>query len=345
MLDLITEASALGALLKETRGLIGAVLGTAGGNASAIVGTVVDGAATVAAAAALTGELTAIGSLLGLGELGVVSLKAKTSARVVARQAGAVIAIELEPNRPLGKLETELRTLAWAPEESVLEAPSVNRVPTVQLKERITGSTLPPPLPSVSARPSSSPGVPSRPTPSPTSVPIPVQSIGSGPVFTGDLDELALPDLLEFLRNSQRTGRLTCTSPAGTGTIQLSRGMIIGADSPNALDLRKYLLASSRVGPEARRELAALAVECFGDDVVDGVLVSRGLVPQDELERARVARIYSVFREMLVWTAGRFSFDPGAPIVANPPFALSVQSVLMQLYQEQDEQGRFDWTP
>ncbi|HEY0483134.1 MAG TPA: DUF4388 domain-containing protein [Kofleriaceae bacterium] len=345
MVNLFEHPSALADLLRETRGVIGVVLGTVGGMLSTVTGTVVDGVATSAAAAALTGELSAIGSVLGLGDLAVVSLKAPTNARVIAQQCGAVIAIELETNRPLGKLETELGTLTWAPEESVLERLSINRVPTVPLKERITGSTLPPPLQAVSQRPSPVSGGPGMLSPSPPSVPIPVPSVGSGPVFTGGLEELGLADLLEFLRNSQRTGRLTCTSPAGTGAIMLSRGMIISAASPNALDLRKYLLASPHVGSEARRELAALAAENFNDDAIDGVLVSRSLVPRDELERARVARIHSAFREMLGWKAGQFSFDPGAPVVANPAFALTVQSVLMRLYQEEDERSEFDWTP
>jgi hypothetical protein len=58
------------------------------------------------------------------------------------------------------------------------------------------------------------------------------------------------------------------------------------------------------------------------------------------VERARVARIYSAFREMVGWTSGRFSFDPAVPIVTNPVLALSAQSILMQIYQEQDEQER-----
>src|SRR5262249_17931365 len=146
--------------------------------------------------------------------------------------------------------------------------------------------------------------------------------------------------LLEFLRNSHRTGLLVCTTAAGMGTIQLSRGMIIGADSPHALDLREHLLASAELAPEQRRALAALPAECFGDDVIDGVLVSRDLVPRDEIEQARVARIYSAFREMIGWTVGRFSFDPGVAVVTNPALALSAQSILMHIYQEQDEQGR-----
>jgi hypothetical protein len=167
-----------------------------------------------------------------------------------------------------------------------------------------------------------------------------MKSVGSGPVFTGDLEEFCLPDLLEFLRNSHRTGLLMCTTSAGVGTIQLSRGMIIGADSPNALDLREHFLTSPEVDPDRRRVLATLPPECFGDELVEGVLVARALAEHDEVERVRVARIYSAFREMMGWTVGRFSFDPGVPIVTNPALALSAQSILMHIYQEQDEQGR-----
>jgi len=75
-------------------------------------------------------------------------------------------------------------------------------------------------------------------------------------------------------------------------------------------------------------------------DLGEGEPSGRGLAADDHEERARVARIYSAFREMIGWTVGRFSFDPAVPVVTNPAFALSAQSILMQIYQEQDEQGR-----
>lgn len=387
MLGLVTETSMLGALLEETRGVVGVVLGTADGELRAVVGSVADGNTGAAVTASLIEALSHVGSLLGLGELGVASLKGATAARVFARQGSAVLAIELDPKRPLGDLETKLRTVAWAPDEEVLELPAVNRATTVPLHDRVSGMherasgmtiaptsaavprltpsgsiTLPPsvpvPLPppqQMAPRTSRAsppplplpppPSVSARGTPTPTARPqtssAPSQqmkTVGSGPVFSGDLEEFALPDLLEFLRNSHRTGLLMCTTSAGIGTVQLSRGMIIGADSPNALDLREHFLSGSDLTPDRRRALAALPAECFGDDMVDGVLGE--LIPRDEVERARVARIYSAFREMMAWTVGRFSFDPAVPVVSNPALALSAQSILMQIYQEQDEQGR-----
>jgi hypothetical protein len=217
-----------------------------------------------------------------------------------------------------------IRPVPAAPPSRLAPPPPLPRLVRPTPPPQGSGASSPPPLP---------------PLP-PASVPPPNKAVGSGPVFTGDLQEFCLPDLLEFLRNSHRTGLLMCTTSAGVGTIQLSRGMIIGADSPNALDLREHFLTSPEVDADRRRVLATLPPEWFGDELVEGVLVSRDLAAQDEVERARVARIYSAFREMMAWTAGRFSFDPGVPIVTNPALALSAQTILMQIYQEQDEQDR-----
>lgn len=203
-----------------------------------------------------------------------------------------------------------------APRDELLEPPGP-RAPAGT--ERAAGTTLPPPFP---------PSVLAQAT-----------SAGSGPALTGALEEFRLPDLLELLRNTHRTGFLMCTTSAGIGMIELSRGMITAAHSPNALDLRQHFLTSQTLTPERRRALAALPVACFGDDAIEDVLVSGDLIPRDEVERARVARIYSACREMLRWTAGRFSFDPGVALVTPPALALSAHSILMQLYQEQDEQA------
>jgi hypothetical protein len=357
MVDLVTEASTLGAILEETRGVVGVVLASSAGDVRAVVGAVRDSNRCGLAAAAMAGDLNHIGALLALGDVEVTSIKAPTAARVVAQQNGAVVVIELDPKRPLGELEIRLRNEAWA------TTPSVSRTTTTPVAVPATRAprpplpTLPPP---VSALPPLPPPLPPPPTIPPPMLPAaaplrpapPVaarthvagasqaKAVGSGPAFTGDLEEFALPDLLEFLRNSHRTGLLVCSTAIGTGTIQLSRGMIISADSPHALDIREQLLASAGLAPEQRHVLAGLPAECFGDEVIEGVLVSRDLVPRDEVERVRVARIYSAFREMMAWTSGRFSFDPAVPIVTNPALALSAQSILMQIYQEQDEQGR-----
>ncbi|HEU4733766.1 MAG TPA: DUF4388 domain-containing protein, partial [Kofleriaceae bacterium] len=319
-LELAGEQGPLADLVRETPGVLGVVLGTWAGELTSVTGNFVDGDTTAAAAAGLISELAAIGELLGLGELGVASVKAPTAARVFARQAGAIVAFELDPKRPLGELETKLRTVAWAPEDELDDEVVPLEVTTGARRDFGASPSLPPPLPM--------PTLPMPPDEAPAGTPPPAElagrppsnvssqmkAVGSGPVFTGDLEEFSLPDLLEFLRNSHRTGLLMCSTPAGVGAIQLSRGMIVAADSPHALDLREHFVTHPEIDIDRRRLMATLPPECFSEAVIEGVLVGRDLATPAELERARTARIYSAFREMMAWTSGRFSFDPGVPI-------------------------------
>lgn len=430
----------LGTLLEETRGFVGAALGTTEGELRGTAGNVEDAGASAAVAASLTGELHRLGTLLGLGDLGVVSLRAANAARVFARQANAAVMIEVDPRRSLNELEAKLTSVAWAPRDFLEEQPAVGRVPTrpladplaqleevnefelpdgmalpddfelpvdaevVPMSEQVVPGEwsdlpvwpdkprhdsnsaplpLPPPPPQAAPRAATIP--PSRPTPAPRltpppanllprpprpltpppiavpSVPMPTRpmaqspapqppppapapapasNVGSGPVFTGDLEEFHLPDLLEFLRNTHRTGLLMCTSPEGIGTVQMSRGMIIGADSPNAVSLREHFLTNPEIDVERRRQLISLPAECFAEDTIDVMVAGRDLASKGDVEAARSARIYSAFREMMAWKTGRFSFDPGVPISSNPPIALSAQTILMHLFQEQDEANR-----
>ncbi len=262
--------------------------------------------------------------------------------------------IEMDPRSQLGELEAKLCSVPWAAAEAAPPPP-----PKPQLVERRSSPAIPPP-PRFDRASS-----PSGPLPLPPPPPVPPRNTRTGPpmparrpsqpsassstsmraatpspVFTGDLEEFNLPDLLEFLRNTHRTGLLECVGEAGTGTVELSRGMIIGADSPNAIDLREHFMISPEIDADRRRQLATLPVDYFSDGAMDTMLVERGVISAGDAEAARTARVYSAFREMMAWTSGRFSFDPGVPISSSPSLQLSAQSVLMHIFQEQDEQNR-----
>ena len=338
------EASTLSALLEETRGVVGVVLATTSGELHAVLGTASDVEATAATAAVLARELNAIGTHLGIGALGVASIKSPTASRVIAQQRAAVLAIELDPKCAIAELETKLRTLAWAPADAVMLRPAV-KPPAAEPPRAPRPPTAAPPLPT--SRPSmlaagSLPPVLARGARPPVKVvvpPLPAPA-GSTPVFSGDLDAFCLPDLLEFLRNSQRTGLLQCATRSASGSIRLFRGMIVSADSPNALDLQTHFSAHPQLAPETRREIASLPPEAFGDGLLQSPLVTSNHLPFEEVERARSARIYSAIREMIKWIEGRFSFDPTVAITSSPELGLSSQTILMHIYQEQDEQGR-----
>lgn len=164
---------------------------------------------------------------------------------------------------------------------------------------------------------------------------------GGEAVFAGQLEEFPLADLLVFMRNGVRTGLLTCITEQGAGSVQLVRGLITGADSPAAGTLRDHLLARPGLTASQRLELTVLPHESFlDDDAIEQALLPRGLVSVDELAEARETRVFAAFREMVNWTTGRFSFEPSAPPAREPAIEMSAQSVLLQIFREQDEQSR-----
>lgn len=370
-LNLSTGGSALEMFLRDAGGITSAVVGTMQGEARAATGNAAASDEVAAVTASLAVHLEAAGAALGMGSLSVASLKSTQSSYLFAVRAGATLALTVDGRRPLGDLEAKLLGGAWSAPEPVpapsgelaagsgaarLSAINPRLVPPPASAKPAVRATIPLPASASPARPA--PEIPMRPgghgPPAPPPAPArsgaitkPRQAVAdpsepkdAAGAFSGDLDELELPDLLEFMRNGQRTGALTCTSQRRTGWVHLSRGMIVGADAPNAGDLRGHLLVLSEVTEAQRRLIAAMPNECFGDDAADLALVSQSVVSAEILHAARVAHVYSAFREMLRWTTGRFSFDPTAPIRTTSQLSLSPQSVLLHLYQEQDEKDR-----
>lgn len=335
----MSESSQLGAIA-ELPGAVNAIVGTQDGELRAEFGAVGDSDALAASAAVVTCELLGLGALLRLGELTTTSVKAASAGRVFARRGSAVLAVAVDAKASLGAIEARLREVPWA-EPPAVEPPSVNRVSTVKTLARVRGSTLAPaPIISMPAPPRAMPvpravGAEPRP-PSSTGVSASMKALATGQVFAGDLDEFSVPDLLELLRNSQRSGLLICTTVAGTGTVQLARGQIVFADSPAALDIREQLLSVTGMPAEQHAALESAPPAWFDHTTSCCELVSRNVVSLDVVERACVARIYSALREMIGWTSGRFSFDPTVAAPASAPRALNTQTVLMRLFQEPD---------
>src|SRR2546430_1159230 len=123
-----TPSGALGALLEDNPGTIGAVLGTRDGDLRGVIGSAPHAEAAAATVAVLLSELSTLGSLLGLGDIGVASLKSPSAGHVFARQGAAVLAVEVDPKRPVAGLEAKLRTTAWAPSDDA-PAPVMQRAP------------------------------------------------------------------------------------------------------------------------------------------------------------------------------------------------------------------------
>jgi tetratricopeptide (TPR) repeat protein len=160
--------------------------------------------------------------------------------------------------------------------------------------------------------------------------------------FTGDLQLLAVPDLLEFLKTSRRTGTLVVTSEEnGVGAISLISGMISGAASPNSPQLGDLLREGGAITEEQLAEATSVQKE-NPDQLLGTILVREGLVEEQVLQSALNKQVIGALIEMVDWNSGRFAFEPersGAQS-GEVEILLDTQGVLLDALREYDEKNR-----
>jgi tetratricopeptide (TPR) repeat protein len=160
--------------------------------------------------------------------------------------------------------------------------------------------------------------------------------------FTGDLQLLAVPDLLEFLKSSRRTGTLVVTSEAGIGAVNLKGGNITGAASPGSVNLGDILKRDGLVDEETLKG-AAEAQSDKPEQLLGSILVARGVVDAGQVRKALTQQVQSAIIEMLHWQSGRFAFEPETPTDDTDgeiEIILDTQGVLLDALREFDEQNR-----
>jgi hypothetical protein len=312
-------------LLEGLAGAGGVVIGDEGGRFVEAAGTTAEPKSLVSVATAIFHELGQLGSALGLGACELFTIKGPATARVVGRQRGAIAVVETDPKRSTTEIEARLRRGDWVPAiERKVEPPAPPPPP---------GQAVPVPVAvSISA------AIPDG------AVPEPISSVGDvrTPVFAGDLQLFSLPDLLEFLRASQRTGTLVCSSGDGAGVVYLRRGKVVGASSPRAPTISTYFAQRGLFSESELRTLIAHPDD-FSDAVIARVLIDRGLALPNEVRDALIHATQTAIRELVTWEHGRFAFDPAAAMDAPVPgvdLEIDSQSILLSIFTDQDERSR-----
>jgi tetratricopeptide (TPR) repeat protein len=161
--------------------------------------------------------------------------------------------------------------------------------------------------------------------------------------LTGSLRLFAIPDLLEFLHNSRRTGTLILTSDAGIGAVHLRGGRLTGAATPHDVPLGDMLLTEGVITKEQLSDvLESLKSEKSGK-LLGSLLVERGWVGREALSEALSSRVHDAIRSLLGWTDGQFRFDSdprATDEAAEVELELDMQSVLLEVFRQMDEDAR-----
>ncbi len=131
-----------------------------------------------------------------------------------------------------------------------------------------------------------------------------------GNAFSGKLDNVALPEVLNFLSVTSKTGRLSLTRRDGQGLIVMRRGRIIYAASSSVRMTLGNIMVCRGVINEAVL-IEALERQHFAQDEkrLGQVLVEMGQVSPADVEEVVRYQIGLVLTELCQWTNGFFKFD------------------------------------
>jgi hypothetical protein len=168
--------------------------------------------------------------------------------------------------------------------------------------------------------------------------------------LSGNLADIAVVDLLQFVHMSQRSGTLILECNGRKAHISLHRGRIASAWSPNALSVVKQLVENGVLSEEDvqwadQRRQAQTPAPSLGQ-----ALLEASLVTQDELRAAVAAKIEQAIFELIGWNHGRFqliadevrvddeiSFAPGDVL---PAMDVDTQGILLEAVRLFDERSR-----
>jgi len=163
--------------------------------------------------------------------------------------------------------------------------------------------------------------------------------------FTGTLDALGLPELLDFLRASRRTGTLVVSAAQGVGAVHLRWGMISGAVSPSSGSLGHRLVQRELIVPRQLATARRLQRRECPTELLGAILVRLGFVEAEAVRGVLEEQALEALVELIGWSGGCFAFDPDTqPEAARPlgpgDLALDTQALLLEALRRIDEAAR-----
>ena len=134
----------------------------------------------------------------------------------------------------------------------------------------------------------------------------------------GDLQEMGLADLLDWLARRQRSGTLHITSRSTRSRLVVSDGLLDASHSNDPRHMLGQFLI--RDGAITEQQLFESLLQQDSDKrLLGAILTSRELVTEDQLGRARRACAEDTVYDLCLWTEGRFEFKGGETSPPQPP--------------------------
>lgn len=155
--------------------------------------------------------------------------------------------------------------------------------------------------------------------------------------LSGNLNTMSLPDLLQWLHGSLKTGTLEVRQGAHVKKIQFRKGEIWSSSSNDPTEYLGQFLLSHRIISEEDLQQGMETQNKTGV-MLGKILLDQGKLSDEDLERYLSLKAEETIFSIFLWEDARFEFEEGlADIDRFVPLRLSISDVLLKGLSRYDE--------
>lgn len=168
--------------------------------------------------------------------------------------------------------------------------------------------------------------------------------------FTGNLEDLAIVDVIQLLHTTRKSGTLCVKGKKGEGQLVFQDGLIISAKHPDKnLRTGDYLVAMNFISQETLEE--ALDSQKDSGKPLIATLIEQEKIKKEEAYKGLETLVDMTVVEMVRWTKGTFTLDVDTVAIDDEfsyfpdNLVLDTQMVLMdalRIYDEKTRDGEFE---
>jgi hypothetical protein len=158
-------------------------------------------------------------------------------------------------------------------------------------------------------------------------------------LLQGSLQEFSLPNVLNLVKMSAKTGVLSLRRKGEQGLLYFRDGHVYYATlEPQIVPLGERLVRAGRISPEQLAEALTEQQDAAEGIRIGSILVGKGFLERSTLVEAVADQIEEAAFSLLSWTEGEFEFRGGGPAADEEIIVeLSVDGVIMDGVRRLDE--------
>ena len=154
----------------------------------------------------------------------------------------------------------------------------------------------------------------------------------------GHLSDLSLPDILQIVHLSKKSGILNLESQAGKGRIVFHDGQILYASMQGKERLGERLIREGMLKEGDLESVLRIQKDRKVYEPLGAILTENKFIEKDALEIFIHSQIKEVIYEMLSWEEGAFRFEPEQPMPDIPQnISVSTEYILLEGTRLRDE--------